>query len=166
MEGKTDPMTKILKSQLSHAGGWINTILLELSSLDEKTRVSILEKTGRYCAECHSMAAVKQIVQGTEGIPERIEKIEAKLQFPEVTVKGKDSIESITLEYPKMDHSCICPMVQYGVVGLNPTLCECTRGWIKASFEVLLEKPVTVTIDKAIARGEDACRFTVYPAKP
>ncbi|MFX1475426.1 MAG: hypothetical protein ACFFCO_08125 [Promethearchaeota archaeon] len=164
MEGKSDPLIKILKSQLSHAGGWINTILQEIAALDEKTKVSLLEKTGRYCAECHSMATVKRIVKETKDMQERIKRLKEQLHFPEMKVKGKDPIESITLEYPKMDQPCICPLVQYGVVDLNTTLCECTRGWIKANFEVLLEQPVRVTIEKTAAFGDDRCRFKVYPA--
>jgi predicted hydrocarbon binding protein len=163
LEGKTDPLTKILKSQLSHAGGWINTILQELDTLDEKTKIGLLEKTGRYCAECHSMTAVKHIVEETKDIHERIKRVREKLHFPEIKVKGKDPIESITVEYPKMDQPCICPLVQYGVVDLNQSLCECTRGWIKANFEVLLEQPVTVTIEKTAARGDDRCRFKICP---
>ncbi len=163
MEDKSNPLVKILKSQLSHAGGWINTILQELDTLDEKTRVGLLEKTGRYCAECYSMAAVKRIVDETDDVLERINRIKEQMHFPEVMVKGKNPIESISLAYPKMDQPCICPLVQYNIVKRNPTLCECTRGWIKANFEILLEQPVRVTIEKTAARGDDTCEFTVYP---
>ncbi len=110
------------------------------------------------------MATVKRIVKETKDMQERIKRLKEQLHFPEMKVKGKDPIESITLEYPKMDQPCICPLVQYGVVDLNTTLCECTRGWIKANFEVLLEQPVRVTIEKTAAFGDDRCRFKVYPA--
>lgn len=110
------------------------------------------------------MSTVKRIVEETRDVQERIKSLKERLHFPEIKVKGKDPIESITLSYPKMDQPCICPLVQYDVIELNPTLCECTKGWIKANFEVLLEQPVTVTIEKTAARGDGSCIFTVNPA--
>jgi predicted hydrocarbon binding protein len=160
-QGKS--INKYPQVSAEHAGGWINAILHELDGLDEKTKVSLLEKTGRYCAECHSMSAVKRIVEETEDVQERLNLMKERMHFPEIKVKGENPIESISLTYPKMEQPCICPLVQYGVVELNPTLCECTKGWVKANMEVLLEQPVKVTIEKTAARGDDTCRFTVYP---
>jgi len=56
---------------------------------------------------------------------------------------------------------CGCPLVNDGLVSSSPIFCSCSRGYVKAVFEVILGGPVVVELEQAIGRGDPVCRFVV-----
>lgn len=59
---------------------------------------------------------------------------------------------------------CVCPLVQRGVIRLDPKLCACSAYWVKYLFEEIGNTPVQVEIIETVARGGHACRFKITPA--
>lgn len=62
---------------------------------------------------------------------------------PRLYMKG----DIIYLQY----NECGCGMVKTGGV-TNPFLCNCTRGYTKAIFEKLFDRPVDVRLKKSISK--------------
>lgn len=58
---------------------------------------------------------------------------------------------------------CVCPLVQRGVVRLDPKLCACSAYWVKYLFEEIGHTPVRVEIVETVARGDQTCRFKITP---
>jgi predicted hydrocarbon binding protein len=60
--------------------------------------------------------------------------------------------------YPK----CYCSQVnKLSKEELSGTYCNCSRGWAKALFEEATGKPVEVTLEKSIIRGDDQCKLRI-----
>ena len=55
------------------------------------------------------------------------------------------------------------PLVVAGYVDNSPTLCLCSRGWVKAVFTEALGEEVEVELVQAIGRGDECCEFMVHP---
>jgi len=52
--------------------------------------------------------------------------------------------------------------VKNNVINLTGTFCYCSRGWVKKIFETLLNKTVSVELEKSIGLGDKVCKFIVY----
>ncbi len=112
---------------------WINTILQQMSKLEESQATAVLENCGRECLISSNM--LEDIIKLRN--EEVTDKDDTDLVFntykeklynnsPRITKKGRD----IYLEY----HKCECGMVTSGGVS-DPFLCNCTVGYTKQIFE-------------------------------
>jgi predicted hydrocarbon binding protein len=48
-----------------------------------------------------------------------------------------------------------------GLQGVRHTYCYCSRGWMKETFETVVEKPVDVDLVETVKGGGQQCRFTI-----
>jgi predicted hydrocarbon binding protein len=44
---------------------------------------------------------------------------------------------------------------------LSGTYCNCSRGWAKALFEGVLDRPVDVVMEESIIKGDKQCSFRI-----
>lgn len=154
---------KVHKSLLNHVSYWIKGILQGLKECDEDTQRRLLETAGKCCALRSSVPIVSNIAKEESDEKRRLEKVKEIIHFPNIHLEEKQGETFIRVEYTEEDEPCICPLVQYGIIDEMPLLCECTRGWLKNNFEALLQKPVTVSLEKSALRGDKYCSFIVYP---
>jgi predicted hydrocarbon binding protein len=138
---------------------WVETLMSTLEILvDEDTRAGLMESCGRVCALHHG--SIEQAIAIKHSAKEMDELLD-KLNQQEGLWCGNwerdgDTIYSVCKE-------CGCPLVRTGLVRPSPTFCNCSRGWVKAVFETILERPVEVELEQAIGRGDPVCRFIVCP---
>ena len=137
---------------------WINAILSEISLLEEKIGIKIIEKCGRECAKSHDLAddciKIRNEVENNNDIDLLFSVYKEKIfnNSPRFYKEGK----IIYLEY----HECSCPLVKSGGVE-NPFLCNCTRGYTKERFEALFGKSVKVELLKSILNGDKICKQAI-----
>jgi predicted hydrocarbon binding protein len=139
---------------------WVETLMSTLEILvDEDTRAELMEPCGRACALHHGdIEKARAIRHSAKDVDELVERLNQQILWCGSWVRDGDTITSVC-------ERCGCPLVREGLVKLSPTLCVCSRGWVKAVFETVLERPVEVELEQAIGRGDPVCRFSVRPRR-
>jgi predicted hydrocarbon binding protein len=138
---------------------WIATLIEGLDAeVDDNIREKLMNNCGRACAIHHgSIEMVKEIQRQTKEIDELLNELNQQKDFwCGAWERDGDTIYSICEE-------CGCPLIREGLVELSPAFCQCSRGWVKAVFEIAIGKPVKVELEQAIGRGDKVCKFIVLP---
>ncbi len=135
---------------------WVAALLSSADTLlDDAKKEKLLESCGRTCAVHYgSIKAAQSIAKSTAKIDDLVKQVNEKISWCGKWVRKKDTISSICT-------SCGCPLVREGLVTLSPIFCNCSRGYVKAVFEVILGRPVIVDLEQAIGRGDRICRYVV-----
>jgi predicted hydrocarbon binding protein len=146
--GQEDPMTQ--KTKFVH--NWILNLMEKMDEhLDEEVKINLLEECGRACAESHAKEeALKHRgdLDGWLGV--------FKKWVGSDNVRMEDN--AVRLTYSK----CLCSLVQDRPPLMSKTYCNCSRGWLKETFETVMEKPVGVELEDSIMQGGKNCRFIVF----
>jgi len=121
------------------------------STLDQETKVRILENLGRACAKEHAASFEK-----FKGNPESF-LADLKNSWAERTEYNKNTKTMKVVG--KKQESCFCPFVDASITPKD--FCNCSLGFNKESFETVLGQPVDVCIDESILRGGNRCSFTI-----
>ena len=121
------------------------------TALDRQRRDEILEELGRSCAE-ESLDEINKFRNNPEDFLE-----EAKKVWLDSFEYNRDE-KTIHL-YGKKGLGCGCPFAEKS---LTPeVLCNCSIGYTKGEFEILLGKPVDVAIEESVLRGGERCAVEI-----
>jgi len=126
---------------------WILNLMENMDEhLDEEAKINLLEECGRACAESHAKEKAlkhKGDLDGWLGV------------FKKWVGSGNVQREedAVRVIYSK----CLCPLVQDRPPLMSATYCNCSRGWLKETFEIVMEKPVDVKM-------EDSCLLYTSPS--
>ena len=138
------------KTKFTH--NWISNLIENMDEhLDEKAKINLLEECGRACAESHVKAKILKHKGNLDGWLGTLK----KWVGPENVQMEKGAVRVM---YSK----CLCPLVQDRPPLMSGTYCNCSRGWLKETFETVLEKPVEVKMEDSIMQGGQQCRFLVF----
>jgi predicted hydrocarbon binding protein len=121
-------------------------------NLDEKTRVEIMEESGRRCAQKTYNPIVLKFKGNPEGLLDNMKK-----EFADRAVY--DETNGTIHIVGKKFKSCFCPLVKGRSTLKSGTYCYCSQGWMKEVFETVTGKKVEVKLEKTILRGADCCEF-------
>lgn len=135
---------------------WVTALLSGVDELlDDPMKEQLLESCGRACARHYGAIEMAQsIAESTAQIDERLERANQGIPWCGKWVREDDSIYAVC-------ESCGCPLVREGLVTLSPAFCDCSRGYVKAVFEVILGGSVIVELAQSIGRGDPVCRYVV-----
>jgi len=135
---------------------WVAALLSGADALlDDAKKEKLLESCGRTCAVHYgSVKSAQSIAKSTTEIDDLVKQVNEKISWCGKWGREKDTISSVCT-------SCGCPLVRDGLLSLSPILCNCSRGYVKAVFEVILGRPVIVDLEQAIGRGDEICRYVV-----
>jgi predicted ArsR family transcriptional regulator len=117
--------------------------------LDEATRNEIIEQLGRNCAK--SLGWAEQCKGDPEAFFKRMQDSQNE------TFEYDKNKGIITVTTP--ERNCVCAMVDSKKT--PPYFCQCSIGWQKESYEIILGKKVDVTIKESVLRGSKRCVFEV-----
>lgn len=136
---------------------WVNTLIKSLDeTTDHKTKRKVMERCGKTCAIFHNeIEKIKAIKKKSQNIDEILTGMNQEKLWCGEWVKDGKTIYSIC-------HTCGCPLIKSEILELSPTLCFCSLGWVKFVFDIILEKPVKVELEKSIGRGDNVCHFIVF----
>lgn len=132
---------------------WISTLISNLDEyVDDKTRALILEQCGRQCQSASFIKKAKQIYEKSASIGDFVDKF--RRVYKHLHIEG----DRVYVAYPR----CYCNQVNKIPKGkLSGTYCNCSRGWAKALFEGATGKPVEITMEKSIIKGDNECKFRI-----
>ena len=135
---------------------WMATLLSSMENeLDDTTMKRLLESCGRTCASHHGgIDMAHSIAKSSSDINEQLNLAKYKIPWGGKWVNEKGRITSLC-------ESCGCSLVQEGLVTLSPAFSNCSRGYVKAVFEAMMNTPVTVKLEHSIGRGDPVCRYVV-----
>ena len=137
---------------------WVADLIGNVEKHSEPSAtLKIMEACGRNCAFIDKdRAKLLEIKKRAKNIEELLALMNKNIKWCGEWKIDKDTIYAIGRE-------CGCPLVRHGFLKLSPTLCLCSRGWVKTMFQEALEKEVEVDLVRAIGRGDAYCEFRVKP---
>lgn len=141
---------------MEHLKFWVNTLLQSIESeVDADKGIKIIEYCGRACAnDCGALKEVSELkskIKDNTDVDLLINEMN-KAEIGGGQLKRDGNI--IYVIYKK----CYCPSRK----DISSQIyCNCTKGWVKAVFETVLEKAVDVNLEKAIAWGDEYCKIVI-----
>lgn len=120
------------------------------ANLDERTRNKVFESLGRECARMF-----KDITGPFAGRPEAFLK-EIKKRWAKETEYDKCAGRIRVVD--KSNH-CTCALVDEGLT--PPAFCQCTLGWQKETYSMILGQPVEAELEESVLRGGKRCVLRV-----
>lgn len=146
-----DPEKDELKWKLNAAQVRFAKLLQILNqNLDETVKQKILQQLGAECSQSYQELAAKY-KGNLRGFLDYIStKWVEKAEYDE-----KAGIIRITDKAKQ----CTCPLVKPGAAPKD--FCNCTLGWQKAIYSVVLGRPVEAEIEESILRGGARCVFRI-----
>jgi predicted hydrocarbon binding protein len=130
--------------------------LLEIldAQLSKKSRIKLLEAMGRRCAGNY-IALADKFKGNLKGYLEEVQKQwVAKVEWSEDGRSFKVFDKSPT---------CTCPLVGSGKT--STTMCHCSAGWQKATYERITGSPVQATVEQSVLRGDSQCVYRIELGK-
>ncbi len=124
------------------------------ANLDERTRKNVFEGMGRECARMFM-----DLTGPYAGKPEAFLE-EIKKRWAKETEYDKDAGTIRVVD--RSDH-CTCAFVDEK---LTPSaFCDCTLGWQKETYAMILGEPVDAELEESVLRGGKRCVFRVQVVK-
>ena len=120
------------------------------STLDEETLQDVIERLGRYCSG--SIGFIQEHEGDVEGYFEQI-----RQRWGEEAEFDRER-GVITVVTPERE--CVCPLVNSQLVPAS--ICNCSLGWQKQTYETILGKPVEVELKESALRGSKRCVFEIH----
>lgn len=136
---------------------WLSELVNGMDeSITEEAKKKVFQKCGKACfSSCNITETIKECMKNTDNIESLLNELNkigiggGKLKLEGNTISGT---------YEK----CYCPLRNEMGEGISPSFCNCTRGWAKSMFEIILDKEVEVELIQAIGRGDKVCKFVTY----
>jgi predicted hydrocarbon binding protein len=123
--------------------------------LESEKKILLLEECGRKCIQDRH----EQLLQNAKLL---YKKTNDMREFLEKLCEIYDSLHVSDEEVVFIWDKCYCPVIGNIPAGkISPTICHCSRGWVKELLEGAIEKPVKVIIDEAITKGDIRCKLRV-----
>ena len=117
------------------------------TTVDQETKIKILENMGRACAK-ENLAFYEKYKNDPEGYLN-----EVKQKWAEQTEYNKEA-RTVRI-IGKKTEKCFCPFVDHSVTPKD--FCHCSSGYIKETLETVLGKPVEAVIEESKLRGGKRC---------
>lgn len=134
---------------------WIAAVIKGVQKFTDKDQqIKILELCGHNCAQ-YDLKILKKLKKNAKDHRELLDFMNKHIPWCGQWTWEKDYIHSIC-------KSCGCPLVHGHYVPLNPIFCLCSQGYVKTIFSEAFGREVSVTLSKAIGRGDTYCEFFVY----
>lgn len=139
-----------LEWRINHAKNQLGMLLQKIEpEISSETRKKILEDMGRNCAK--SLNWAEKYKNNPEGFFDHMYKHSGEnISFD----KERKKITVVTRE-----RDCDCPIVNSSKTPAY--YCNCSLGWQKETYEVILGKPVDVELKESVLRGSKRCVFEI-----
>ncbi len=117
-------------------------------TLDNESLINVLHQLGAKCGEDFA----NKYKNNPEGFFEFIKSMRAE----SVEVDKERGIIKVN---EKVRDTCNCPFIREKEA--PETLCNCSVGTQTKIYESLYNRPVKVTLDKSVLKGDERCSFTI-----
>jgi predicted hydrocarbon binding protein len=147
---------------------WLQGAIRRLdSTVDESTRLQIMENCGRNCASIN-----KRVIESAKARRKKFKDLDAFLEAEQQKpMKGTRLHRDGTILYqyytphaftPPM--RCYCSLLR-GLpenTNISKTYCHCSKAFVQKLWESVLGKPVKVELLQAVVSGDPECKFEIH----
>jgi predicted ArsR family transcriptional regulator len=117
-------------------------------TIDKETFIKVLNQLGAKCGE--------EFANNYKNNPEGFFAFIKSLWADTVDYDKEKGIIKVN---EKIRDTCNCPFVK--AKDAPSVLCNCSLGTQKKIYESLFNRPVSVTLEKSVLRGDERCSFTI-----
>ncbi len=147
---------------------WVRDAIHRLdSTVDQQTRIQIMEDCGRNCA-----AINKRVIESMKKRRKKYNDLDAFLEAEQKKpMKGtRLSRDADTLYQYYTPHSFTTPMRCYCSLlrglpkeaTISRTYCHCSKAFVQKLWESVLGQPVKVDLLQSVVSGDSECKFAVH----
>jgi hypothetical protein len=150
---------------------WMRDVIGRLdSTVDEETRIQIMENCGRNCASIN-----KRIIESAKKRRKKFKDLDKFLEAEQrKPMKGTRLFKEGNILYqyytphaftPPM--RCYCSLLR-GLpkdATISLTYCHCSKAFVQRLWESVLEQPVKVELLRSVVSGDSECKFAVHLSK-
>jgi predicted hydrocarbon binding protein len=122
------------------------------ANLDENTRDKVFESLGRECARMFL-----DITGPYKGKPKEFLE-EIKKRWAKETSYDEDTG---SIRVVDKSNRCTCALVDEKLT--PPAFCNCTLGWQKETYSMILGQPVEAVLEESVLSGGKRCVFRIQP---
>jgi predicted hydrocarbon binding protein len=134
---------------------WVARLMEAMdASLDEPTRIRIMQNCGRQCLPTGYIAKAKALYESASDIDDFLRELNK-------TGLGGGRLERRGQIIHGGYDRCYCGLVKGSKTPISLTYCNCSGGWYQRLFESVLGKPVEVKVVDSIVHGADRCTFEI-----
>jgi len=132
---------------------WARMLAILSQKMDPPALVSALEDMGSFCAS-QGDEKIRKFAGNVDGFRDEVQK------NPAMSIV-RDGARYTQSYRPGGD--CFCPF--NSLAAKTPdVMCNCSVGWAKHNWAIVLGKPVNVALKDSVLRGGKACTFEITPA--
>lgn len=147
---------------------WVRDAIRRLdSSVDEKTRIQIMENCGRNCASMN-----KRVIESAKTRRKKFKDldtfIEAEQRKPmkgtRLCREGNILYQYYTPQAFTQPMRCYCSLLR-GLpedTTISLTYCHCSKAFVQKLWESVLEQPVKVDLLQSVVSGDSECKFAIH----
>jgi hypothetical protein len=165
MEGSEAITEKTDKTKIAH---WVKNAMERLdASVDEKSRVQIMQNCGYNCAKKNSRV-VERAVARRKKFSSLTAFLEAELKSPQkgtrLELDGGVLYQFYTPQAFTRPMRCYCGLFR-GLPNdetVSKTYCNCSKGFVEKYWETVLQKPVKVDLLQSAISGAKECKFAIH----
>jgi hypothetical protein len=167
-ETKNDPSEQKEKprseTRMEFAENWVTRFMEVLDeNLDQETRRKIMMANGKKCYRGWIADTGQQIRQVT--LERFTEWVKNNIKDDSIRVDGNiiyfQFNSAAETGLPSEEGQCLCTLVETKPKGLSGTYCDCSVGYVKEWYELLLARPVEVELTESVLRGGKRCKFKI-----
>jgi hypothetical protein len=147
---------------------WVRDAISRLdSSIDEKTRIQIMEHCGRNCASIN-----KRVIDSAKKRRKKFKDLNAFLEAEQLKpMKGTRLCREGNILYQyytpqafTQPMRCYCSLFR-GLpkdTSVSLTYCHCSKAFVQTLWENTLGQPVKVELLQSVISGDSECKFAIH----
>lgn len=147
---------------------WVKDTMSRLdSTVDEETRIHIMEKCGRNCASIN-----KRVIESAKNRRKKFKDLDTFLEAEQrKPMKGTRLHQEGNILYQyytphafTQPMRCYCSLLR-GLpkdTSVSLTYCHCSKAFVQTLWESVLEKPVKVELLQSVVSGDSECKFAIH----
>ncbi len=147
---------------------WIKNAMATLdASVDEQSRVQIMQNCGYNCAKKNSKV-IERAVARRKKYASINEFLAAEQQKPmkgtRLAQEGNILYQFYTPQAFTRPMRCYCGLLR-GLPNdesVSKTYCNCAKGFVEKYWENVLEKPVKIDLLQSVVAGDKECKFAIH----
>jgi hypothetical protein len=147
---------------------WVRDAIHRLdSSVDEKTRIQIMESCGRNCASIN-----KRVIESAKKRRKKFKDLDSFLEAEQrkpmkgtrLHLEGNILYQYYTPHAFTQPMRCYCSLLR-GLpkdTSVSLTYCHCSKAFVQKLWESVLEQPVKVELLQSVVSGDSECKFAIH----
>jgi hypothetical protein len=147
---------------------WLRDAIRRLdSTLDEDTRIQIMEHCGRNCASMN-----KRVIESAKKRRKKFKDLDTFLEAEQrkpmkgtrLCREGKILYHYYTPHAFTPSMRCYCSLLR-GLpknTTISQTYCHCSKAFVQILWEGVLERPINVELLQSVISGDSECKFAIH----